>query len=64
MDLLHIHVFDSNYVLPNQRGYTPLHVACMAGKATVAEFLLRNGADASILNNVGAIIFSVLMYMS
>jgi len=27
------------------RGYTPLHIACMAGHFAVVELLVRNGAD-------------------
>ena len=43
----------ANVNAENIRGTTPLHLACLHGKADAAELLLRWGADETIVENFG-----------
>lgn len=45
--------FDCNLNLQDVEGWTPLHAASAVGNIRIAQFLLDNGARASILNNNG-----------
>ena len=42
---------DSSFLLTLLKGDTPLHVACRRGEQKIAEVLVENGAELSVVNN-------------
>lgn len=43
--------FNANIHIQDRDGWTPLHAASAVGNIRIAQFLLENGAKASVLNN-------------
>lgn len=43
--------FEADLTIKDRDGWTPLHAASAVGNIRIAQFLLENGAKASILNN-------------